>query len=105
MAHRPSHRACTPLFFVAASCALARSPCVAQRPPVDGWSVTQPRGTSRQIDFVTTEGTWLSIDISADERSIVFDLLGHIYRLPITGGDAVLLTGESGVAINSHPRF
>jgi Tol biopolymer transport system component len=69
------------------------------------WDVTIPRGAVREIDFVTDQGTWMSVDISPDGRWIVFDLLGHVYRLPSTGGEAELLTRNSGIALNFHPRY
>lgn len=73
--------------------------------PSPSWDVTQPRGATREIAFTTTEGTWMSVDIAPDGQWLVFDLLGHIYRVPATGGDAVALTQESGIAINAHPRL
>lgn len=69
------------------------------------WDVTQARGQTREIDFTTSEGTWMSVDISPDGKWIVFDLLAHIYRVPSTGGQAECLTQNSGVAVNYHPRF
>jgi Tol biopolymer transport system component len=69
------------------------------------WDVRVPRGAVREIDFVTDQGTWMSVDLSPDGAWIVFDLLGHIYRVPSKGGDAELLTGDSGIAINFHPRY
>jgi Tol biopolymer transport system component len=69
------------------------------------WDVTQPRGKTREISFTTSEGTWMSVDLSPDGSTIVFDLLGHIYRLPSSGGQAECLTQSSGVAINTHPRW
>jgi Tol biopolymer transport system component len=71
----------------------------------DTWDVTKPRGVTREIAFTTSEGTWMSVDLSPDGASVVFDLLGQIYRLPAAGGDAQCLTQDSGVAINSHPRW
>ncbi|MEE8477619.1 MAG: hypothetical protein V3S19_04575, partial [Gemmatimonadales bacterium] len=82
---------------------LAGSPATAQES--QEWDVTLARGNTREIDFTTDEGTWLSVDISPDGRWIVFDLLGHVYRLPSDGGDAESLTQESGVAVNYHPRY
>ncbi len=69
------------------------------------WDVTQPRGRSRTIDFMTDEGTWMSIDVSPDGSWLVFDLLGQIYRLPISGGEAVALTENTGIALNFHPAI
>ena len=43
---------------------------------------------ARKIEFTTDEGTWLSLDISPDGRTIVFELLGDIYTLPVEGGQA-----------------
>ena len=83
--------------------AAAVSPCLAQ--DAEPWDVTVPRGVTREIDFTTREGTWMSVDVSPDGRWIVFDLLGHVYRVQSAGGEAVSLTQNSGVAVNFHPRF
>ncbi|MCA1614014.1 MAG: hypothetical protein LC800_07660, partial [Acidobacteria bacterium] len=32
-----------------------------------------------KVEFATDEGTWMSVDLSPDGGSIVFDLLGDIY--------------------------
>lgn len=69
------------------------------------WDVKEARGTTRQIDFTTSEGTEISVDLSPDGQWLVFDLLAHIYRLPIAGGSAEVLTQNSGVALNYHPRI
>src|SRR3954467_11666169 len=69
------------------------------------WDVTQARGKTRDIDFTASEGTWTSVDISPDGSWLVFDLLGHIYRMPVSGGEATALTQSSGVASNYHPRI
>ena len=71
----------------------------------EAWDVTVARGETREIDFVATEGTWMSADNSPDGAWVVFDLLGHIYRVPAGGGDAECLTQDSGIAINIHPRY
>ncbi len=68
------------------------------------WDVTMPRGDVREIDFTTDVGTWMSVDTTPSGEWLVFDLLGHIYRVPGNGGDAECLTQDSGIAVNSHPR-
>src|SRR5262245_43937786 len=45
----------------------------------------------RKIEFTTDEGTWLSLDVSPDGKTIVFELVGDIYTLPIEGGEAKLI--------------
>ena len=80
------------------------APATAQNTPAD-WDITQPRGETREIAFTATEGTWMSVDISPDGASIVFDLLGHIYRMPVGGGEATSITQDSGLALNIHPVF
>ncbi|MFN0181271.1 MAG: amidohydrolase family protein [Gemmatimonadales bacterium] len=79
-------------------------PLSAQQPD-SGWDVTQARGRTREIDFTTNEGTWMSADVSPDGKWVVFDLLAHVYRVPIEGGTAECLTQNSGVAVNFHPRY
>ncbi|MBC7920257.1 MAG: PD40 domain-containing protein, partial [Ferruginibacter sp.] len=62
-----------------------------------------PLKAERFIPIKTSEGTWMSLDLSADGQTLVFDLLGDLYSLPITGGKATRLT--SGLAFDSQPRF
>jgi Tol biopolymer transport system component len=57
----------------------------------------------RKIEFTTDEGTWLSLDVSPDGKTIAFELLGDIYTLLIEGGQAKLIDG--GMAFDSQPRF
>ncbi len=61
---------------------------------------TLPR---RTIDFTTTEGTWMSPDVSRDGRTIVLDLVGDLYTLPIGGGAATPIV--TGTDFASQPRF
>ena len=67
------------------------------------WSVETPTGATRSLDFTATEGTWTSLSIAPDGRSMVFDLLGHIYEMPIEGGTARRLT--DGRSWNLFPRY
>lgn len=71
----------------------------------EDWSVSTPRGETRLISFETSEATWSSVDMSADGRWLVFDMLGHIYRVSVDGGEATCLTQDSGIALNYHPRI
>lgn len=57
----------------------------------------------RTIAFTTTEGTYMNLDVSPDGKTLVFDLLGDLYTLPIDGGEAVRLT--SGLAHDTQPTF
>jgi Amidohydrolase family/WD40-like Beta Propeller Repeat len=62
-----------------------------------------PLVPNRYMDVDTDEGTWLSPDLSPDGDSIVFELLGDLYRIPARGGDAQALT--RGMAFDSQPVF
>src|SRR5271156_3713183 len=67
------------------------------------WNVENPPGPFKKISFTTDEGTWMDLDVSPDGKTIVFDLLGDIYTMPIAGGKAILLAG--GKAWEVQPRF
>jgi Tol biopolymer transport system component/imidazolonepropionase-like amidohydrolase len=56
-----------------------------------------------KTEFVTDEGTWLSVDVSKDGSTILFDLLGDLYTLPISGGTAKRIT--QGPAYDSQPSY
>ena len=62
-----------------------------------------PLVPTRALQFTTEEGTWLSLDLSPDGRTIVFDMLGDLYTLPATGGQATRITSGSG--FDGQPRF
>ena len=59
--------------------------------------------SARKIEFTTDEGTWISLDVSPDGKTIAFELLGDIYTMPIAGGEAKLIDG--GMAFDSQPKF
>src|SRR5205085_8393980 len=62
-----------------------------------------PLKPTRTISFTTDEGTWMSLDVSPDGSTIIFDLLGDLYTIPMTGGTARRLT--SGMAWDCMPRW
>jgi Tol biopolymer transport system component/imidazolonepropionase-like amidohydrolase len=58
---------------------------------------------TRTITYTTSEGTWLSLDLSPDGQTILFDLVGHLYTMPVAGGDAKAIT--SGLEFDKTPRY
>ncbi len=62
-----------------------------------------PLEVDRRIPIKTNEGTWMSLDVSPDGKTIAFDFLGDIYTMPITGGKPTQFT--KGMAFDSHPKF
>ena len=62
--------------------------------------ILKPEG---KVSFTTDEGTWMSLDVSPDGQTIVFDLLGDIYTLPIAGGEARRIVG--GMSFDGQPKF
>jgi Tol biopolymer transport system component len=86
---------------LAAFAAAAALPAWAQTPPPD--TAGLPLAPARWARFTATKGTWISLDVSPDGQSIVFDLLGDLYTMPIAGGAATRLT--HGIAHDMQPRF
>lgn len=62
-----------------------------------------PLKASRMFDLRTSEGTWTSVDVSPDGKTIVFDMMGDLYTLPMEGGKAIQIT--RGLAFDQHPRY
>ncbi len=73
---------------------------LAQVAPADAGLPLEP---TRWARFTTSEGTWMSLDVSPDGQTIAFDLLGDLYTMPVTGGAATRIT--SGMAHDMQPRF
>ncbi|NNE76115.1 MAG: amidohydrolase, partial [Pricia sp.] len=69
------------------------------------WDVSNPTGefNYKEHRFTTDEGTWMNLDISPDGNTIVFDLLGDIYSMPISGGSTTAL--RIGIPFEVQPRF
>ena len=71
------------------------------------WDIENPPGDTHEVRIDTTEGTWVSVDVSPDGKLIAFDLLGDLYLMPIggsaDGGAVTKLT--TGMAWDMQPRF
>lgn len=69
------------------------------------WEVANPPGDwdFKEHTFTTTEGTWMNLDVSPDGKTVVFDMLGDIYKMPISGGKATPL--RTGIPFEIQPRF
>ncbi len=74
-----------------------------EKKPEEKWDVNAPGFPATQVELDVTEGTWMSVDVSPKGDELVFDLLGDIYVLPLSGGEARALT--SGVAWDMQPRY
>lgn len=62
-----------------------------------------PLESGRMIKFNTTEGTWLSLDINPNDKTIIFSMLGDLYTIPFTGGTATRIT--DGLALDTKPAY
>src|SRR3954469_4553401 len=62
-----------------------------------------PLKPARKLEFDTDQGTWMSVDVSPDGKTIIFDLVGDLYTMPFSGGEAKKIT--AGMAFNAQPSF
>ncbi len=67
------------------------------------WDVNNPPGEYTTAQIKTNTGTWMNLDLSPDGKTIVFDMLGDIYTMPVTGGKAQNIT--QSMAWDMQPRF
>lgn len=98
---------CSATALVLALLAPARASAQAA-PPDTAKKATAPNSElplipTRPLKFTTDEGTWMSLDLSPDGKTIVFDILGDLYTVPMTGGEATRITSGSG--FDGQPRF
>lgn len=62
-----------------------------------------PLAPERNLAFTTREGSWMSVDVSPDGRTLLVDHLGDLFTIPMAGGKAERLT--AGMAFDAQPRF
>lgn len=68
------------------------------------WNVNAPTNAPLvQVKVDVNEGTWMNLSVSPDGKHIVFDLLGDIYQIPVTGGEAKPLA--QGIAWQMQPVY
>lgn len=94
-------RPITRLACLAATAALATAVALAADAPK--WDVNNPPGEKATVNLDVNRGTWMAVDVSPDGRTLVFDLLGDLYTLPLEGGEAKPLTHS--IAWDMQPRF
>lgn len=88
------------LLALALSLAVPATAAESEKP---AWDVDAPPGPAVEAEIDVREGTWINLDVSPDGRQIVFDLLGDIFVIPSSGGEARQLT--SGMAWDMQPRY
>ncbi|MCC7029103.1 MAG: PD40 domain-containing protein, partial [Chitinophagaceae bacterium] len=76
---------------------------ISQAQDKNKWDVNNPDLPLKSYSFTTSEGTWLNLDVSPDGKEVVFDLLGDLYTIPITGGTAHAI--RTGLAMEVQPRY
>jgi len=89
-------------------CLVPLAAVLAQNKPADTTKKTAPNSDlvilpARQAAFTSDEGTWISLDVAPDGKTVVFDLVGDMYTVPIGGGKATRIT--SGMGFDGQPRF
>ena len=57
----------------------------------------------RSVAFDTTEVTQANVSISPDGKVLIFSMVGHLFRVPVEGGEATQLT--FGTSYNTDPAF
>lgn len=62
-----------------------------------------PLEPERTVSLQASEATWLSLDVSSDDETIIFEFLGDIFTIPANGGEAVAVT--EGMGFDSQPAY
>ena len=100
MTRRPTRNA----LVLALLAALAALPVLAEEEAEkEEWKVSEPPGEWRTVVIDTTETTWSNVDVSPDGSTILFDMLGDVFTVPIEGGEATAVT--DGIEWNYQPTY
>ena len=89
--------------LVSGLCILSFSTLLIANSEKPKWDVNNPPGEAYTAKIDVTEGTWMNVDLSPDGKTLIFDLLGDIYSMPVTGGKALPLT--QSIAWEMQPTF
>ncbi|GGP57245.1 amidohydrolase family protein [Shewanella saliphila] len=94
----------TPIYAAIALSLGMNTASIAAEDDTTKWQVNSPENAQlQQIDINVTEGTWMNVNVSPDGKNIVFDLLGDIYQMPISGGEAKPIA--QGIAWQMQPVY
>ena len=73
------------------------------------WDIENPPGPTQMQSIDADEGTWMNLDVSPDGKEIVFDFLGDLYVMPLSGADgragAFPTKITEGRSWDMQPRF
>ncbi|WP_157218153.1 amidohydrolase family protein [Flavisphingomonas formosensis] len=69
--------------------------------PLQPAGQTLPMKAARRLRFDTDRGTWMSLDVTPDGKTILFDMLGDLYAMPAGGGRATALS--NGLPFDTQP--
>jgi len=93
----------TPL-YIALMLGLSTQTAQATNSSAPSWEVNQPNGAPlNNVNIAVNQGTWMNLSASPDGKYLVFDLLGDIYQIPVSGGDAKPLA--QGIAWQMQPVY
>ncbi|MDP4258053.1 MAG: amidohydrolase family protein [Bacteroidota bacterium] len=62
-----------------------------------------PIKPARTISFTTDEGSYMSVDVSPDGKTLVFGMLSDLFTVPSDGGNATQLT--RGLGLHVYPSW
>ena len=60
------------------------------------WDVSSDQYHTQEISIDTTATTWSNVTVSHDGKTLVFDMLGVIYSVPMASAKVSPPTGKSG---------